>query len=614
MQNCRMRYLMACLLLLMSAKSWAVHGLGMGYTPKYPAAFTHFDYVNPHAPKGGQLMLSASGSFDKLNPFTLKGQAPAGMGRSGSGFVFAEYGLIFDSLTTASEDEPFSRYGLLAEDIALAPDKLSVTFRLHPKARFSNGDAVLAIDVKHSFDTLVSKQAGPTFRSYWVDVRQAVVVSERVIRFDFKRKNSELHMILGQLPVFSKTWGKGKPFDQITIDPPVASGPYSIGTVDFGKTISYRRRADYWAIDLPVRRGMFNFEEVSYQYFRDKLGEEESLKAGALSALEETSITAWVRRYTGKRFTSGELVKSEIVHSRSTGMQGLIVNLRKPRFSDSRVRQALALAFDFDWLNQRLFYGRRARTQSYFQNSSDLMAQERISDDELSLISSLALKEKFLRVTAGPLPRPAASGGSASGLRENLIKAQQLLNAAGWAFSSGALRDAAGQPFTIDMDIADRSVEAVLAPYSRNLAKLGIDLQYRLRDASLIRKKQESFDFDMAVNILGGSSSPGNELYDDFGSKSADEKGSQNLSGIKDDVIDELIEVIVNSPDRKAIATAARVLDRYLLHNHLVVPMYYGRQFYIAHQSFLQQPPKLPPHMLAGSWLLTMWWAAEKVN
>ena len=602
------------LMLMTCQPGWAAHGLGMGYEPKYPANFQNFDYVNAKAPRGGTLVLSASGSFDKLNPFTLKGQAPAGMGRSGNGFVFSEYGLVFDSLTTPSEDEPFSRYGLLAEDIDLAEDKLSVTFRLNPRARFSNGDAVLALDVKHSFDTLMSKLAGPTFRSYWADVRQAVVVSERVIRFDFKRKNSELHMIVGQLPIFSRAWGKGKPFDQITVEPPIASGPYAVGAIDFGKTISYKRRADYWASDLPVRRGMFNFEDVSYQYFRDKLGEEESLKAGALSALEETSITAWMRRYKGKRFDSGELTKAEIDHSRSTGMQGLIVNLRKERFADVRIRQALALAFDFDWLNQRLFYGKRARTQSYFQNTPDLMAQDTVSSEEKVLISSLTLNAKLLSRINGSLPRQASTGGTADGLRRNLVQAQQLLNSAGWNVSEGALRDKNGRPFTIEMDIADRSVEIVLAPYARNLAKLGIDLQYRLRDASLIKKKQDAFDFEMAVNILGGSPSPGNELYDDFGSKSADEKGSQNLSGIKDEVLDELIEVIVNSPDRQAISTAARVLDRYLLHSHFVVPMYYGKQFFIAHKSQLQHPPKLPSHMLAGSWLLTMWWADAKVK
>ena len=606
-----MRRLTACLVLFASQTAWAAPGMGMGYAPKYQANFSHFDYVNPVAPKGGRLVLSASGSFDKLNPFTLKGQAPAGMGRSGSGFVFSEYGLVFDSLTTASEDEPFSRYGLLAQDIALAADQLSVTFTLNPLARFSNGDAVLAQDVKYSFDTLMGKQAGPTFRSYWGDVRQATVVSERVVRFDFKRKNSELHMIIGQLPVFSPKWAGSKPFDQVVSEPPIASGPYRVGPLDIGKTISYERRADYWATGLPVRKGMFNFDTVTYQYFRDKLGEEESLKAGMLDALEETSISAWMRRYRGKRFESGELVKAEINHRRSTGMQGLVVNLRRPQFADVRVRRALALAFDFDWLNQRLFYNRRERTQSFFQNSTDLMAQDVPDADELVLVDRLANKARMQDQLRSLRPRPASTGGTAQGLRTNLVAAQQLLNAAGWRFADGALRNPAGKPFAIEIDIADRSSEVVLAPYARNLAKLGIDLQYRLRDASLIKKKQNEFDFDMAVNILGGSSSPGNELYDDFGSRSADEKGSQNLSGIKDEVIDELIEVIVNSPDRNSIATAARLLDRTLLHRHYVVPMYFGKQYFIAHKSKLRHPAQLPSHLLAGSWLLTMWWSSE---
>jgi microcin C transport system substrate-binding protein len=249
--------------------AWAAHGLGMGYEPKYPASFTHFDYVNPDAPKGGDLTLSASGSFDKLNPFTLRGRPAVGMGYSANGFVFSEYGLVFDSLMTPSEDEPFSNYGLLARDAALASDRLSITFTLNPKARFSDGSPVLAQDVKHSFDTMMSKQAGPTFRSYWVDIKDAVVVGDRTIRFDFKRRNSELHMIIGQLPVFSRAWGKGKPFDQVVTEPPIASGPYVIDKVDFGKSITYRRRADYWAADLPVRKGMFNYGTVNYQYFKD---------------------------------------------------------------------------------------------------------------------------------------------------------------------------------------------------------------------------------------------------------------------------------------------------------------------------------------------------------
>jgi microcin C transport system substrate-binding protein len=604
-----MRFALLLAVLLLARPCWAVPAMGMGYAPKYAPGFTHFDYVNPDAPKGGEITLSASGSFDKLNPFTLRGTPPAGMGYSSNGFVFAEYGLLFDSLMTHSEDEPFSAYGLLAEDIELAPDGLSVRFRLNPKARFSDGSPVLAEDVKHSFDTLMSKQAGPTFRSYWADVKGAVVTGERSIRFDFKRRNSELHMIVGQLPVFSRAWGRGKPFDEVVSEPPIASGPYVVDKVDFGRRIAYQRRADYWAAELPARKGMFNFGRVTYDYFKDRVGEEEALKAGGLDALEEGSISAWVRRYKGRRFDSGELVKQDIVHRRFTGMQGLVPNLRQPRFADARVREALALAFDFDWMNQHLFYGRRARTQSYFQNSDDLMARPEMSEAEQALLARLKTRERYQRLTQGPLPRPAATGDQPAALRANLVRARQLLADAGWTFRDGALRDAAGVPFVIEIDIADRGSEAVLAGYVRNLARLGVQLRLRLRDASLIKKRQDAFEFDMAVNILGGSSSPGNELYDDFGSKSANEPGSQNLSGISDPVIDELIEVIVDSPDRAALAAATRLLDRFLLHQHYVVPMYYGRQYFVARKARLRHPAAaLPQRLLAGSWLLTMWW------
>ena len=595
--------------------SWAAHGLGMGYEPKYKADFPYFDYVNPNAPKGGTLVLSANGNFDKLNPFTLKGRPPAGMGYSGNGFIFAEYGLVFEALTTSSEDEPFSRYGLLAQDIDLAADKLSVTFTLNPLAKFSNGKSVLAADVKFTFDTLMSKQASPVFRSYWVDIKEAVVVSERVIRFDFKRRNSELHMVIGQLPIFSKEWvssSKAKSFDQMVTEVPISSGPYMIDKVDYGKSITYKRRTDYWAANLPVRRGMFNYDTVSYQYFRDKLGEEEALKAGELDALEEGSITSWVRKYKGKRFDSGELVKSEINHKRGTGMQALVVNLRREKFQSIAVREALELAFDFDWLNQRLFYNRRARTQSFFQNTDDLMSTAEISNDEQRIIEKLKNKDALLAQIGSGRVQPASTDAKPEKLRQNLIKAQNLLKSAGWNYQKGALRDAAGQAFVIQVDIADRSSEVVYSPYARNLAKLGIELKVRLSDASLVKKRLDDFDFDMAVNIMGGSGSPGNELYDDFGSKAASEKGSQNMSGLQDKVVDELIEEIVNSPDRKAIAAGAKLLDRYLLSLRLGVPMYYSKQFFIAHKNHLKHPEKLPPHMLAGSWMLTMWWSDKK--
>lgn len=596
----------------MAAPVWAAHGLGMGYEPKYPANFQHFDYVNPHAPKGGTLVLQGHGSsFDKLNPFTVKGTVADGMGYN-YGNVFSEYSLIFDSLVTPSEDEPFSAYGLLAEDIQLARDKLSVTFRLNPKAKFADGTPVLAQDVKHSFDTMRSKLATPTFRAYWVDIKEAVVVDDREIRFDFLRQNSELHMVVGQFPVFSRAWGAGKALDKWVTEAPISSGPYTVSKVDFGKSITYKRRPDYWAKDLPVRKGMFNFDEVRYEYFRDPTAAIETFKAGGLDAFDESSIKDWMRKYTGKKFASGELVKSEIPHRRGAPLTGYVFNLRQERFQDKRVRQALALAYDFDWLNQRINYGRRGQTQSAFQNNDDLMAKNSIDADEQAFIDGLKSKATYVEKTQGELPKPIKTGAQPEGIRKNLLLATKLLNDAGWVFKDGALRNARGEVFVLQMNMADRSGEAVMLPFAHNLGKLGIELKLRVFDASVLQEKKNKFEFDLMADHIAGSTSPGNELYDDLHSKSANIKGTRNLSGIQDPVIDEMIDNIVKASDRKVLAAGARALDRYILHQQYSIPLSYSKEWYIAHKNYLQRPKVFPQRMLPDSWLLTMWWSKPK--
>ena len=592
--------------------SWAAHGLGMGYAPKYPANFTHFEYVNPNAPKGGTLVLQGRGSsFDKLNPFTVKGSVADGMGYN-YGNVFSEYSLIFDSLVTPSEDEPFSAYGLLAEDIQLAADQMSVTFKLNPKAKFANGSPVLAQDVKHSFDTMRSKLATPTFRSYWVDIKEAVVVNDREIRFDFLRQNSELHMVVGQFPVFSRTWGAGKALDKLVTDAPISSGPYAVSKVDYGKSITYKRRNDYWAKDLPVRKGMFNFDVVRYEYFRDPTAAIETFKAGGLEAFDESSIKDWKRKYTGKKFDSGELVKSEIPHRRGAPLTGYVFNLRQERFQDKRVRQALALAYDFDWLNERINYGRRGQTQSAFQNNDDLMAKNTIDADEKAFVEALQSKAKYYEKTQGELPKPIKTDAKPEGIRRNLLIATKLLNDAGWVFKDGALRNAKGESFVLQMNMADRSAEAVMLPFARNLGKLGIEMKLRVFDASVLQEKKNKFEFDLIADHIAGSTSPGNELYDDLHSKSANVKGTRNLSGIQDPVIDELIDNIVKATDRKVLASGARALDRYVLHQQFSIPLSYSKEWYIAHKNYLQRPKDFPQRMLPDSWLLTMWWTKSK--
>ncbi|ASU41297.1 ABC transporter substrate-binding protein [Herbaspirillum sp. meg3] len=591
-------------ILAQSSSAFAAYAMALGYTPKYPPGFTHFDYVNPDAPKQGQITFPALGSFDKLNPFTLKGSVVSGMGQGGNGFVFTQFSLIFESLMTQSEDEPFSAYGLLAEDMDLAPDQLSVTFRLNPAARFSNGDPVTAEDVKYSFRTLTGKSTSPVFRSYWADVKNVVVVNRLTVRFEFSKKNSELHMIIGQLPVFSPKWGQGKPFDKVALEQPIGSGPYTVEKFDFGKYVTYKRNPAYWATNLPSRRGLFNFDRVSFRYYKDDFTRLEAFKAGEFDVNIENNVRNWVRGYNGKRFSSGELVKHEFPRSNVTGLQGYVFNLRRPIFQDVRVRKAIGLALDFEWLNRQLYYGRLKRSDSYFTNS-ELAAKGLPDAEELKIL--MPLKDKLRPEVFGPAPVPPSTAAPGS-LRENLKKARDLLAQAGWTYRDGALRNAQGNIFSFDFMIVQQSSERVIAPFARNLEKLGIRMNYRMIDAALAQKRINDFDFDMVTQIKGGSSSPGNELYDDFGSHSAGESGSENYGGIADPAIDALIDRVVKSSSRTDLINASRALDRVLLHGFYCVPNYYIEKNFVAHRNTLGYPP-VPPHQYAPQvWALTMWW------
>lgn len=348
--------------------------MALGGEPKYGPNFRAFDYVNPDAPRGGSVTMASMGTFDKLNPYTLKGVRADGLSE-----------LVFETLTIASLDEPMSMYGLLAQDMQLAPDRLSITFRLDPRARFSNGDPVEAADVKHSFDTLRSKAASPLWRQYWADVKQAVVVDARTIRFEFERRNRELHMIVGSVPVFSRKWGAGKPFDQVVRDLPIATGPYAIERFDLGKSIVYRRRADYWGSDIPTRRGQHNFERVRFTYFKDELARIEAFKAGNFDFVHENVAKNWARAYYGRKFENGTLIKTELPNSNAQGLQGFVMNTRRALFADVRVRQAIGLALDFEWMNRQLFFNQYKRSYSYFTNT-EMAARGRPSEAVQALL------------------------------------------------------------------------------------------------------------------------------------------------------------------------------------------------------------------------------------
>jgi microcin C transport system substrate-binding protein len=577
-----------------AARSAFVHGMAWGAQPKYPAGFRHFDYVNPDAPRGGTLTLDGFGSFDKLNPFTLKGVVAAGVGA-----------LMFDTLTEQADDEPFSVYGLLAESMSFAADGLSITFRLNPKARFSDGDPVLAADVKHSFDTLMGKLAHPRYRNFYNDVKAAVVVDERTVRFDFRRRNHELHMVLGSLPVFSRKWGGGKPFDQIVQDPPVASGPYIVERADWGRSITYRRRAEYWANELPTRRGMYNFERVAYKYFKDEVARLEGFKAGQFDWINENSAKNWARGHAGPKYRSGEIRKQEFVHSNSAGIQGFSMNTRRPPFQDRRVRLALAQAFDFEWMNRQVFYGQYVRSPSYFTNS-EMQAKGLPGPDELAILEPLRDRLPPAVFAEAPIPPDTEPPHS---LRENLRTALGLLKEAGWTVADdGRLRNAKGEPFEFEVLSYSKALERIAVPWARNLEKLGIRANLRVTDPVLFQKRLDEFDFDVTVISLPASQTPGNELVERFTSAAADEKGSDNASGVRDPAVDAIVQKLLQSGSRAELVAAARALDRVLRHGWYLVPHFYAPSHRVAFRDTLAHPQSMPKYYAASSWLLKTWW------
>lgn len=586
----------ALLLLAVCPASHAAHGLALGAAPKYPPGFSHFSYVNPDAPRGGEVYLSALGSYDKLNPYTLKGTAPAAL-----------VDVVFETLVVQSEDEPFSVYGLLAEDLDLARDGLSITFRLNPRARFSNGDPVTAADVKYSYDRLMSKAATPVYRAMWADVKRLVVLDPRTVRFEFKRRNRELHMIVGQLPVFSHKWGAGKAFDAVTLDLPIGSGPYVIERMDLGKNIVFRRDPRYWGAGEPTRRGMFNFERIVYKFYKDELVRLEAFKAGEFDFNHENVAKNWARGYTGPKFERGELVRRELGHQNPQGMQAYVFNLRRPLFQDVRVRRALNLAMDYEWMNRQLFYDQYKRSYSYFTNS-EMAAAGAPGVEELELLEPVRTHlqpEAFQPVRKPPTTSPPHS------LRENLREARELLRAAGWTYRDGALRNARGEPFEFEILINRRSWERVVAPYARNLEKLGIQVTSRVIDPALYAKRVDSFEFDMIVHWYLSSQSPGNELYLRFASETADEQGSHNLMGLKNPGIDRLVRAVLSADTREALVIACRALDRALLAGEYVIPHWHNTVHRVAYKSRFGIPAQQPLYYQPEDWLVKAWWSKD---
>lgn len=582
---------------LISGSAWAAHAYAMFGDIKYPAGFAHFEWVNPDAPKGGEIRLvppTRLTNFDKFNPFTLKGAAPAGLGS-----------LVFETLLTGTLDEPNTAYGLLAEDVAVADDRLSATFRIHAKARFQDGTPVTAADVKHTFDTLMSKQAHPNYRVRYGDVKQAVVTGPMSIRFDFKHASPELPLLVGGLPVFSKAWGVGKPFSEVVMEHPIASGPYKIGRMNFGRDITYERDPNYWARDLNVRRGMFNFDRVTYKIYKDSTARVEGFKAGEFDYIEIFSAREWARTMTGRKFENGELIRAHLKSRNAGDFQGWLINTRREKFKDRRVREALGLAFDYEWMNRQMFYNSYTRVRGFFVGS-DFEARGLPGEDELKVLEPLRGKlPREIFDQPVPLPPSTAAPGS---LRANLRKAKALLEAAGWTYRDGALRNAKGEAFTIEY-LDGGGGERVFGPYVQALAKLGIKASYRRADFALIQKRWDVFDYDITTVRQRGSEAPGSELVDRYHSRSADTQGSQNMTGARDPVVDYLLERVVSAASRPELIANLRALDRVLRHGFYVVPQWYAEGFRVAyHGGKFEQPKAAPQFYSPEDWVLRTWW------
>ncbi|HEX5126992.1 MAG TPA: extracellular solute-binding protein [Rhodocyclaceae bacterium] len=607
-----LRSLTLCVLLVISvggSPARAAHAYAQFGDIKYPAGFDHFDWVNPNAPKGGELKLvwaSPDTDFEKYNPFTLKGSAAPGLISSDP----SGYGvLVFESLLTSTMDEPATAYGLLADDVTVAPDHLSATFRLNPKARFQDGSPVLAVDVKYSFDRQTSAEADPKIRMSFSDVLRCVIVGERTVRFDFKQSSAEMPLIAGSLSVFSHKWGAGKPFDQVTTELPIASGPYKIGRVDFGREITYERDPNYWARDLNVRKGMYNFDRIGFRIYKDPTAQTEAFLAGEFDFVQVWISREWARTYVGPKFDKGILVKRLLPKGSAAEFQAFMINTRRNKFKDVRVRRAIGLAMDFEWLNRKLFYNSYKRQNSYFVGT-DFVAQGLPGPDELALLEPLRSKLPAAVFTE-PVPQPPDTNPPNS-LRGNLRKARQLLADAGWTYRDGALRNAKGEAFTIEYIDYDAAFGRFLTPFMQALEKLGIHMEFRVGDYAMIKRRQDAFDYDMTSMALVNSDTPGKELEDRYSSKSAQTQGSYNMSGISNPAIDVLIEKAIEAKTRPELTTILRALDRVLRHGYYIIPNWYLPNFRISYPSGkFAQPNVIPRYIQAESYAMTTWWATS---
>jgi microcin C transport system substrate-binding protein len=585
-----------------------VHAYAAFGEPKYPRGFSHFEYADPSAPKGGTLYLrnpDRRSSFDKFNPFTVKGNAPAGVGL-----------FMIESLAVLAGDETQTMYGLLAQEMSVAPDKSSISFRLHPLARFSNGDAVTAADVKHSFEQQAGPYAAPGLQTAFAAVEKAVVLDERTIRFDLKDRSNDTLFTVGGLSVFSRKWGLAadgtRPrFDEIVTPYPIASGPYTIAEADSGRRIVFRRNPAYWARELGVRRGCYNFDSIVYRYYLDAAISREAFKAGEFDIYKEYGGRSWVRQHKGPKWDDGRIVKELFETQTGQGLQSYVLNLRRPIFADRRVREALGYTYDFETLNRLGLY---KRCNSLF-NNSEFAAEGLPSAGELKLLTPY--RAELPAEVFGPAFVAPRTDMDPKKLRANLLKARALFEQAGWRLApDGRLRNAKGEPFEFEYLVPGEG--RTMPEWQGNLEKLGATMKIRSVDFALYRNRLQEYDFD-TVTIAGGSFTlPDASGYTTLlGSKSADDKGNNNFRGVKSAAVDHILLAMAAATTLDGLRDASRALDRVVMWNHWQVPDLYAANEKASYWNRFGMPATRPKHFTIDTpsdmpqWPLMTWWVKD---
>ena len=577
------------------------HGIAMHGDLKYPKGFKKFDYAFKDAYQGGEIKLSSIGTFDNLNPYILKGVAAW------------QAAYLFETLMKSSFDEPFSQYGLIAEGIKVPADRSWVTFKIRKEAKFSDGSQISPEDVIFSFNILTTK-GHPIYKTYYGQVEKVIKISDQEVKFQFKGEpNPELPLIIGyQLPIFSKKYWEGKEFEKTTLTPPLGSGPYLIDDIKPGRSITLKKNPNYWGKDLNVNVGRFNFETIRTDFYRDETVALEAFKSGAYDFKQENSSKNWATAYKFGAVKKGKVIVEEIKYYRPSGMQGFAFNMRKPIFQNRNVRKALTYSFDFEWSNRNLFYNAYTRTKSFFDNS-DLSSQNLPSDQELAILENYRGKipdEVFTTIFSPP------NTDQENGLRKNLRTARRLLKKEGWIIQNDVLTNKqTGEVFKFEILLRSPLFERIVLPMKRNLKKLGIDVSIRtVQDDSQYIRRLEDFDYDMIVVNYGSIISPGNEQKNYWGSATADQSGSPNYMGVKNPVLDEIIDKLISAKSREDLIIYTKVLDRILLFNYYLIPQFHIGHYRVAYWNKISRPDVSPKYDLG----FDFWWfdneKAEKIG